>query len=232
MVEVKRTHLAGVALASLLALGMQQAAQAAEQPNHDYRTQRHVSHKHVVQHYNGMRDDRMSMREDYRNGAIDRRHNAADMRPEAYGQGRHGYAQDNPNYAAGNGQYGNGSTNNFYVGANGAWDQSDPYWQQPGQQPRGAQQGYVQGQRMPPPGYDNGYGYNTNYGDNTNYGQSDYYGYYNNGWGPAPNPVDSAGAAVGGALNAATLGLFAPPATAPASYGYGPGGNGYPPSGW
>ena len=31
MVEVKRTHLAGVALASLLALGMQQAAQAAEQ---------------------------------------------------------------------------------------------------------------------------------------------------------------------------------------------------------
>jgi len=224
MIEVKRMHLAGVAVASLLALGMQQAAQAAEQPSHDYRTQRHVTHKHVARHYNSMRDDRMSMREDYRNGAIDRRQNAANMRPEAYGQGR--YAPGNPNYAAGNGQYGNGYNDNSYVGMNETWDQSDPYWQQPDQQPRPVQQGYVQGQYVPRPGYDNGYGYNTNYG------QPDYYGYYNNGWGPAPNPVDGAGAVVGGALNAATLGLFAPPATAPASYGYGPADNRYPPSGW
>jgi hypothetical protein len=209
MNKVKATHLAGVALVSLLALGVQQVAQAEPMDHHSG-----AMHGHYARHgHYGAMHDRSAMGGHY--GAMHGRY--------AMG-GYHGYGARHGRYAMG-GYHGYGPRYGRYAVGGGIAAAAIP------PQGYGEFMGSYQGSYPPPqPSYGGqGLGF---FGSQPVYvlpngmltsSLSDYYNYrgpsygYGGGLGPVGGPVEGVANATGATLDAATLGIFGPTNT-----GYAP----------
>jgi hypothetical protein len=236
MNKVKATHLASVALVSLLALGVQQVAQAEPMDDHSAAMGDHAG---AMDDHAGAMDDHAGAMDDHHGAMHDRsamggRHAMHDR----YAMGsRHGAMHGR--YARG-GHYGRYAMGGYhgYGARYGRYARGGYYGPRYG---RYAVGGGFAAQAIPPQGYDYVGSYTGTYASpQPNYagGQglgffgsqpvyvlpngmltsslSDYYSYrgpsygYGGGLGPVGGPVEGVASAAGATLDAATLGIFGP----------------------